>query len=123
MIHQYKNNGYNIVLDVNSGSVHVVDDIVYDIIALYENSSVDEIADKLKDKYKEEDIREACQEIEELKEEGQLFTEDIYEPYIDSFKTDLQLLKLYAFILHTTVTLPADIVLQKKVSITEEELL
>ena len=70
MIHQYKNNGYNIVLDVNSGSVHVVDDIVYDIIALYENSSVDEIADKLKDKYKEEDIREACQEIEELKEEG-----------------------------------------------------
>ena len=86
MIHQYKNNGYNIVLDVNSGSVHVVDDIVYDIIALYENSSVDEIADKLKDKYKEEDIREACQEIEELKEEGQLFTEDIYEPYIDSFK-------------------------------------
>ena len=109
MIHQYKNNGYNIVLDVNSGSVHVVDDIVYDIIALYENSSVDEIADKLKDKYKEEDIREACQEIEELKEEGQLFTEDIYE--------------LYAFILHTTVTLPADIVLQKKVSITEEELL
>ena len=69
MIHQYKNNGYNIVLDVNSGSVHVVDDIVYDIIALYENSSVDEIADKLKDKYKEEDIREACQEIEELKEE------------------------------------------------------
>ena len=33
MIHQYKNNGYNIVLDVNSGSVHVVDDIVYDIIA------------------------------------------------------------------------------------------
>ena len=79
MIHQYKNNGYNIVLDVNSGSVHVVDDIVYDIIALYENSSVDEIADKLKDQYKEEDIREACQEIEELKEEGQIFTEDIYE--------------------------------------------
>ena len=117
MIHQYKNNGYNIVLDVNSGSVHVVDDIVYDIIALYENSSVDEIADKLKDKYKEEDIREACQEIEELKEEGQLFTEDIYEPYIDSFKDRP------AFILHTTVTLPADIVLQKKVSITEEELL
>lgn len=41
MIHQYKNNGYNIVLDVNSGSVHVVDDIVYDIIALYENNSED----------------------------------------------------------------------------------
>ena len=36
MVHQYKNNGYNIVLDVNSGSVHVVDDMVYDIIALYQ---------------------------------------------------------------------------------------
>ena len=36
MIHQYKNNGYNIVLDVNSGSIHVVDDIVYEIIPLVE---------------------------------------------------------------------------------------
>ena len=48
MIHQYKNNGYNIVLDVNSGSVHVVDDIVYDIIALYENNSEDKIIEELK---------------------------------------------------------------------------
>ena len=36
MIHQYKNNGYNIVMDVNSGSIHVVDDIVYDVIPLEE---------------------------------------------------------------------------------------
>ena len=36
MIHQYKNNGYNIVMDVNSGSIHVVDDIVYDMIPLVE---------------------------------------------------------------------------------------
>ena len=43
MIHQYKNNGYNIVLDVNSGSVHVVDDIVYDIIPLYEDNDTEEI--------------------------------------------------------------------------------
>ena len=42
MIHQYKNNGYNIVLDVNSGSVHVVDDIVYDIIPLYEDTDAEE---------------------------------------------------------------------------------
>ena len=56
MIHQYKNNGYNIVLDVNSGSVHVVDDIVYDIIALYENNSEDKIIEELKDKYAVEDI-------------------------------------------------------------------
>ena len=63
MIHQYKNNGYNIVLDVNSGSVHVVDDIVYDIIALYENNSEDKIIEELKDKYAVEDIKEACLDI------------------------------------------------------------
>ena len=43
MIHQYKSNGYNIVLDVNSGSVHVVDELAYDIIALYENTPADDI--------------------------------------------------------------------------------
>ena len=76
MIHQYKNNGYNIVLDVNSGSVHVVDDMVYDIIGLYENNTLEQITEELKDKYSVQDIKEA----------GQLFTEDIYEPYIDNFK-------------------------------------
>ena len=49
MIHQYKNNGYNIVLDVNSGSVHVVDDMVYDIIGLYENNTLEQITDALRD--------------------------------------------------------------------------
>ena len=78
MVHQYKNNGYNIVLDVNSGSVHVVDDMVYDIIEQYENHSLDEIIELLENKYPESDVREAYNEIEQLKEDGQLFTEDIY---------------------------------------------
>ena len=86
MVHQYKNNGYNIVLDVNSGSVHVVDDMVYDIIALYEKMPLDTIVEELENKYPENDIREAYSEIEQLKEAGQLFTEDIYENYIDAFK-------------------------------------
>ncbi len=43
MIHQYKNNGYNIVLDVNSGSVHVVDDVAYDVISMYEEKGKEEI--------------------------------------------------------------------------------
>ena len=43
MVHQYKLNGYNIVLDVFSGSVHVVDEVAYDIIEMYENSSKDDI--------------------------------------------------------------------------------
>ena len=50
MIHQYKNNGYNIVLDVNSGSVHVVDDLVYDAIALLDGGKTEvETAALLKD--------------------------------------------------------------------------
>ncbi len=86
MVHQYKNNGYNIVLDVNSGSVHVVDEIVYDMIPMYENMSLEEISAKLADKYSADGIKEAYEEITELKEAGSLFTEDIYENYIDSFK-------------------------------------
>ena len=41
MVHQYKNNGYNIVLDVCSGSVHVVDDLVYDMVEMYESKTKD----------------------------------------------------------------------------------
>lgn len=85
MIHQYKNNGYNIVLDVCSGSVHVVDDIVYDVIALYEEFNQEEIVSKLP-QYPEEEILEACEEIRALKEAGQLFTEDVYRDAIIDFK-------------------------------------
>lgn len=85
MIHQYKNNGYNIVLDVCSGSVHVVDDLVYDVIALYEEFNKEDIVEKLP-QYKAEDILEACEEIEMLKEAGQLFTEDTYKDAIIDFK-------------------------------------
>lgn len=87
MIHQYKNNGYNIVLDVNSGSVHVVDDIVYDVIALYENHTEEEIIDTLSLRYPEAELKEAIYEIEQLKDSGQLYTEDIYEPYIQNFQS------------------------------------
>lgn len=86
MVHQYKNNGYNIVLDVNSGSVHVVDDLVYDIIALYETNSKEEIVEKLSEAYSPEDIREAYSEIEELVKAECLFTEGIYKDYIFDFK-------------------------------------
>ena len=86
MVHQFKNNGYNIVLDTNSGAVHVVDELVYNIIALFEQHSLNQILDMLEEKYHEDDICEAYYEIRELKDVGQLFTKDIYEPYINSFK-------------------------------------
>ena len=86
MIHQYKNNGYNIVLDVNSGAIHVVDDTTYDIIALYEEKDLPEIQAELKDKYPEELISECYEEVKELAEDGQLFTKDEYEDYIMDFR-------------------------------------
>lgn len=89
MVHQYKNNGFNIVLDVNSGSVHVVDELVYDIIGLYEDNDKESIIKMMLSKYtdlKEEDIMEAMEEIEQLKAEESLFTEDIYKDYIMDFK-------------------------------------
>ena len=99
MIHQYKNNGYNIVLDVNSGSVHVVDDMCYDIIAqldkqnveenqgiLEESSTLEGVKEALKDCYPEAEIEEALEDIKELTKAGQLFTKDIYEQYIGDVK-------------------------------------
>lgn len=68
MVHQYKNNGYNIVLDVNSGAIHVVDDVTYDVIELFEDNSAKEIIEKLVDRYPQTEIEEAIQEVNELKD-------------------------------------------------------
>ena len=95
MIHLYKNNGYNIVMDVNSGSVHVVDDIVYDMVPLLESvyESVSEenfVEEALKASadlsYAEEDKKEVSEAIYELAKAGQLYTKDVYENYIFDFK-------------------------------------
>lgn len=85
-VHQYKNNGYNIVLDVNSGAVHVVDDVVYDVLALYETCTEQEIAERLKGTYPANEVSEAYEELTELKEAGELFTKDEYKDYIFDFK-------------------------------------
>ncbi len=79
MVHQYRNNGYNIVLDVNSGSVHVVDGMTYEIISLYGSHSREQIAERLSASWPREEIMEACDEVDELVAEGLLFSEDIYE--------------------------------------------
>lgn len=85
MVHQYKNNGYNIVLDVCSGSVHVVDDLVYDIISLYEENDKEQIIEKLS-QYDSADVSEAYDEVAQLVEDGTLFTDDVYKDYIIDFK-------------------------------------
>lgn len=75
-IHMFQLNGKNIVLDVNSGSVHVVDEIVWDIIKLYEDNSLDSIVNDLKDKYNQSDIIEAYKEIQTLVDNELLFTKE-----------------------------------------------
>lgn len=96
MIHQYKNNGYNIVMDVNSGSIHVVDDIVYDMISLIEPLIEEGIKEPELIKaavlhcacqnYPEQEVCEAVEEVLQLESEGKLFAPDIYENYIFDFK-------------------------------------
>lgn len=86
MVHQYRNNGYNIVLDVNSGAIHVVDDVTYDVIELFEDNSAKEIIEKLVDRYPQTEIEEAIQEVNELKDNEELFTEDTYKERIIDFK-------------------------------------
>ena len=86
MVHQYKNNGYDIVLDVNSGAIHVVDDVTYDVIALYEGHTREEIVNSLRERYPETEVEEALDEVQMLVVNEELFTKDTYENYIMDFK-------------------------------------
>ena len=81
MIHKFSMDGYNIVLDVNGGGVHVLDDVAYDLVDLFEEKSMEEIVDSLNKDYTKEQIEEAYDEIKTLKEEGLLFTEDTYQDH------------------------------------------
>lgn len=86
MVHQFKNNGYNIVLDVNSGAIHVVDDVMYDVIAQFEGHSLQQVVDVVKESHPIHLIAEAYEEVKELIADGVLFTKDDYQSYIIDFK-------------------------------------
>jgi len=106
MIHQYKNSGLNIVMDIESGSVHVVDNVVYDLVhaldAMDKTSDFRTVdGDEIKalsyedlsgylsfmmSGYDKEEIREAYEEVKELIEAGALFTDDIYKDFVMDFK-------------------------------------
>ena len=97
MIHQYKLNGYNIVMDVNSGAVHSVDEVAYDIIALYDKGVPrEEIIDEIKAKYgsvADSDVDETLADIEELKAEKLLFSDDPFEEIAGDLKAKQSVLK------------------------------
>ena len=85
-IHQYESNGLKILLDVPSGSVHVVDDIVYDAVGIMQQTADKaEIKRRLCREYETEEVDEVLKELEELRNDGMLFTEDEYRPAIESF--------------------------------------
>ncbi len=92
MIHQYKLGGYNVVLDVCSGAVHVVDEVAYDIIEMFESHEKDEIISAMTEKYgnREDvtpaDIEECYAQVLSLKESGKLFAPDTFEPMAGHLK-------------------------------------
>ena len=111
MIHQYRNNGYNIVMDVYSGSVHVVDDVCYDVIEQLNTPEAEPTAESLKEPeilkklvtvlgqaYDTSEIQDALADVIELTEGGQLFVKDTYEcmiPVVQKRKTVVKALCLH----------------------------
>ncbi|MBE5988385.1 uncharacterized protein BXY41_101641 [Lacrimispora xylanisolvens] len=99
MIHQYINNGFHIIMDVNSGSVHSVDPVMYDAVkiaaqlvpdmekaAALPKEAEEKVLLELLSTYEEAEVREALEEIQFLIDEGELFTKDIYHDYVVDFK-------------------------------------
>jgi uncharacterized protein len=92
MVHQYQLNGYNIVLDSCSGAIHVVDEVAYDIIAMYQDKTADEIVAELAVKYAsredvtEQDLRDCIEDVESLVKAGKLYTPDTFADMAGTFK-------------------------------------
>ncbi len=108
MVHQYKLNGYNIVLDTCSGSVHVVDEVAYDIIALYPEKNPEEIVSAILAQHggrpdvNEEEVRACISDVAELERAGKLYTPDTFEPMAFDFKNRSTVVK--ALCLHVAHT-------------------
>lgn len=80
LVHKFKQGGYYYVIDVNSGSFHEVDELVYDMITNNEKlDSLEVLLEKLSNKYSVEDIKEVYEELDSLVKDGDLYSEDLYE--------------------------------------------
>ena len=108
MVHQYQLNGYNIVLDTCSGSIHVVDDVAYDAIALYKERPAEEIVSRLLEKYGSrpdvtaEEHRACLEDIRALETAGKLYSPDTFQPLAADFKNRSAVVK--ALCLHVAHT-------------------
>ena len=89
MIHQYKLGGYNIVLDVCSGALHVVDEIAYDLIERYQNADETTVVSAVASLHKDvptSEIKECYEQVKELEKQGKLFSPDTFEPMAGKLK-------------------------------------
>ncbi len=108
MIHQYKLNGYNIVLDSCSGSIHVVDDVAYDLIAGYKTTPTDALIAQTLAQYghlegvNEAEIRACLEDIQALEAQGKLFSPDSFEQLATYKENTPQVIK--AMCLHVAHT-------------------
>ena len=108
MVHQYKLNGYNIVLDTCSGSVHTVDEVAYDVIALYPDHEKEELVSLLLEKHADkpdvtrEELLECIADVEALKEAGKLYAPDEFEDLAIDYKNHSNVVK--ALCLHVAHT-------------------
>ena len=108
MLHCYKMNGYNIIIDAYSGSVHAVDEVAFDVISMYEDHAKDEVKSFILEKYSDredvtsEELDELFEDIEQLRHYGKLYTEDIYADRAFDFKNRNTVIK--ALCLHVAHT-------------------
>ena len=108
MVHQYELNGYHIVLDTCSGSIHCVDEVAYDVIALYPEVEKEELIRRILDKFGEKDgitradVEECIADVEALKEEKKLYTPNVFQPLAFDFKKRNTVIK--ALCLHVAHT-------------------
>ena len=92
MVHQYKLNGYNIVLDSCSGSIHAVDEVAYDIIFWFKDFSEEEIVNKILEKYSsredvtKEEVLLCIEDVKALESQGKLFAPDTFKDMAGTFK-------------------------------------
>ena len=100
MVHQYKLNGYNIVLDTCSGSVHTVDEVAYDVIAMYKSATQEQIVAEILKKYghlegvDEQEVLECLEDVKALEESGKLFSEDKYEKLAYTYKNNSKVITI-----------------------------
>lgn len=90
MIHLFQENGYYIVIDVNSGAIHELNEETYRILSHFDERGIFVMSEELKDI---DDLEEILEEIEELKREGELFSEDIFKPMAMELKERQSVLK------------------------------